>query len=95
MLLIIPTSWGGRTKAGNRCKRSASAGSLYCSTHADQARSDKTGAGRSGTRTPEADAPEILVGTPEERGALDTLIVAAALGAAVVVVFAFGKLLRL
>ena len=80
----------GRTKAGNQCKRSASAGSLYCSTHADQARGRKTG-----TKSPEADAPEILVGTPEERGALDTLIVAAALGAAVVVVFAFGKLLRL
>ncbi len=80
----------GRTKAGNRCKRSASAGFLYCSTHADQART-----GRSGTKSPGADAPEILVGTPEERGALDTLIVAAALGAAVVVVFAFGKLLRL
>jgi hypothetical protein len=85
----------GRTKAGNRCKRSASAGSLYCSTHTDQARTGKSGTGKTGTKSPEADAPEILVGTPEERGALDTLIVAAALGAAVVVVFAFGKLLRL
>ena len=80
----------GRTKAGNRCKRSASAGSLYCSTHADQARGRKPG-----TETPEPDAPEVLIGTPEERGTLDTLIVAAALGAAVVVVVAFGKLFRL
>lgn len=80
----------GKTKAGNRCKRSASAGSLYCSTHADQARR-----GKSRTETPEPDAPEILVGTPEERGPVDTLIVAAALGAAVVVVIAFGKLFRL
>ena len=80
----------GRTKAGNRCKRSASAGSLYCSTHADQARG-----GKSRTEKPEPDAPEVLVGTPEERGPVDTLIVAAALGAAVVVVLVFGKLFRL
>ena len=80
----------GKTKAGNRCKRSASAGSLYCSTHAGQARG-----GKRGTEKPEPDAPEILPGTSEERGPVDTLIVAAALGAAVVVVLAFGKLLRL
>jgi hypothetical protein len=79
----------GTTKSGSRCKRSAGEGSLYCSTHEDQA----PGATRN------ADPPEIEVEVIEEaiedRDSIDTLIVAAAFGAAVVVVLAVGKLFRL
>ena len=74
----------GKTKAGERCKRSASEGSRYCSTHADQA-----------TDYVEPDAPEATAAGQEERDSLDALLVAAVLGAAVVVVVTFGKLLRL
>jgi hypothetical protein len=74
----------GKTKAGNRCKRSASGDSLYCSTHAGQA----------GDGTPEPDAPEVVDGNCWDRDPVETLIVAAALGAAVIVVLTFGRLFR-
>ena len=80
----------GKTKAGNRCKRSASAGSPYCSTHAGQARGSKPG-----TETPEPDAPEIRRGTPTERDPVETLVVAAVLGVAIIVVMKIGRLFRL
>jgi hypothetical protein len=78
----------GKTKSGSRCKRSVGEGSLYCAAHADQA----LGATDGGT------PPEIEVEVAEvveERDTIDTLVVAAALGAAALVVLAFGKLLRL
>ena len=74
----------GKTKAGNRCKRSASGDSLYCSTHAGQA----------GDSPPEPDAPEVVDGNCWDRDPVETLIVAAALGAAVIVVLTFGRLFR-
>lgn len=33
----------GKTKAGERCKRSVPEGEMYCSLHADQAASESTG----------------------------------------------------
>lgn len=78
----------GKTKSGSRCKRSAGDDSLYCSSHEDQAPGGRR----------DVDPPEIEVEVEEvleDRDPIDTLIVAAALGAAVVVVVAFGKLLRL
>lgn len=74
----------GKTKAGDRCKRSASEGSLYCSTHAGQA----------GDNAPEPDAPEVVDGKCWDRDPVETLIVAAALGAAVIVVLTFGRLFK-
>jgi hypothetical protein len=79
----------GTTKSGSRCKRSAGEGSLYCSAHEDQA----PGATRN-TDPPEIDV-EVIEEALEDRDSIDTLIVAAALGAAVVVVLAVGKLFRL
>jgi hypothetical protein len=79
----------GQTKSGSRCKRSAGEGSFYCSAHEDQA----PGAAR------DADPPEIEVEvieeSMEERDAIDTLLVAAALGAAAVIVLAVGRIFRL
>ncbi len=79
----------GKTKSGARCKRSAGEGSFYCSAHEDQA----PGAAR------KSDPPEIDIESIddaiEERDGIDTLIVAAALGAEVVVVLAFGRLFRI
>ena len=78
----------GKTKSGSRCKRSVGEGSLYCSAHEDQA----PGATR------DRSAPEIEVEVAEileDREPIDTLLVAAAVGAAALVVLAFGKLLRL
>jgi hypothetical protein len=78
----------GKTKSGSRCKRSVGEGSLYCSAHEDQA------PGAEHDENPpeiEVELEEIV----EERDSIDTLLVAAALGAAAIVVFAFGKLFRL
>lgn len=75
----------GKTKAGNRCKRSASAGSLYCSTHADQA----------GKSAPDAEVPEGVEGDFGERDAVEILVFAAVLGVAVIVVMKIGRLFRL
>ena len=75
----------GKTKAGNRCKRSASAGSLYCSTHAGQA----------GESAPDPESPEVVAGTPTERDPVETLVIAAVLGVAVIVVMKIGRLFRL
>ncbi len=79
----------GRTKSGSRCKRSAGEDSLYCSAHEDQA------PGAAGEADPPEIDVEIMEESIEDRDAIDTLIVAAALGAAVVVVLAFGRLFRL
>jgi len=78
----------GKTRSGARCKRSVGEDSRYCSAHRDQA----PGAER-GEPAPEieVEVAEIL----EDREPIDTLIVAAAFGAAALVVLAFGKLLRL
>jgi len=78
----------GKTKSGSRCKRSAGEGSAYCAAHQDQA----PGAAR------ERSAPEIEVDVAEivhDGEPINTLVVAAAFGAAALVVLAFGKLLRL
>ena len=78
----------GKTKSGSRGKRSAGEGSSYCAAHQDQA----PGAVR------EESAPEIEVEVAEildDGEPLNTLLVAAAVGAAALVVLAFGKLLRL
>ncbi len=80
----------GKTKAGDRCKRSATAGSLYCSTHADQA----PAAGRR-TKSPEPDAPERASGHTDCENSLDVLIAAAVLGVAAVVVISVGRLFRI
>ena len=74
----------GKTKAGDRCKRSASEGSLYCSTHAGQA----------GDSTPEPEAPDVVDGKCDDRDAVETLIAAAVLGVALVVVLMVGRLFR-
>jgi hypothetical protein len=79
----------GRTKSGSRCKRSAGEGSLYCSAHEDQA----PGAARD-TDPPEIDV-EVIEESVEERDAIDKLLVAAALGAAAVIVLAVGRIFRL
>ncbi len=75
----------GKTKAGNRCKRSASDGSLYCSAHAGQARDG----------APEPEAPEAAVDASAERDPVETLVVAAVLGVAIIVVMKIGRLFRL
>jgi len=75
----------GKTKAGNRCKRSASDGSLYCSAHAGQA----------GDSAPEPEAPEAAADANGERDPVETLVVAAVLGVAIIVVMKIGRLFRL
>ena len=75
----------GKTKAGDRCKRSASDGSLYCSAHAGQA----------GESAPEPEAPEVVDGKCGDRDAVETFVVAAALGVALIVVLKVGRLFRL
>lgn len=74
----------GKTKAGNRCKRSASDGSLYCSAHAGQA----------GDGAPEPEAPETSADAGGDRDPVETLIAAAVLGVALVVVLKVGRLFR-
>lgn len=75
----------GNTKAGNRCKRSASGDSLYCSTHAGQA----------GDSAPEPEAPEAATDCCGERDSVETFVVAAVLGVAIIVVMKIGRLFRL
>jgi hypothetical protein len=74
----------GKTKAGNRCKRSASEGSLYCSAHAGQA----------GDSAPEPEAPEAARDAIGDRDPVETLVAAAVLGVALVVVLKVGRLFR-
>ncbi len=74
----------GKTRAGARCKRTASAGSDFCAIHADQAKGAAGSAGPSGNGESAAAA--------EGRDPLDTIIAATALG---VVVFAALTLRRL
>ena len=71
----------GKTKSGARCKRSVSADFPFCSYHADQV----------GGHAPESESGD----DTEKCDSIDTLVVAAALGAAVIVVVAVGKLFRL
>ena len=75
----------GKTKAGDRCKRSASDGSLFCSAHAGQA----------GDGAAEPEAPEVVDGECGDRDAVETFVVAAALGVALIVVLKVGRLFRL
>jgi hypothetical protein len=75
----------GKTKAGDRCKRSASDGSLFCSAHAGQA----------GDGAAEPEAPEVVDGKCGDRDAVETFVVAAALGVALIVVLKVGRLFRL
>ena len=74
----------GKTKAGERCKRSASADSLYCSTHAGQA----------GDSAPEPEAPEAATDGCGERDPVETFVAAAVLGVAIVLVLKVGRLFR-
>ncbi|MBK5099000.1 MAG: hypothetical protein JJE01_14580 [Gemmatimonadetes bacterium] len=75
----------GKTKAGDRCKRSASDGSLYCSAHAGQA----------GDGAPEPEAPEVADGKCGDLDAVETFVAVAALGVAIIVVLKVGRLFRL
>ncbi len=75
----------GTTKAGDRCKRTASADSLYCAAHADQDPGFNA----------DSEAPDIDGRHGKECEPVDALLVAAALGAAAIVVVAVGKLFRL
>jgi hypothetical protein len=79
----------GTTKSGDRCKRSATAGSLYCSTHADQATA-------SSQRRKEQDpASPVDEGQPTVgNDAIDVLVAAAVFGVAAVVVLTVGRLFR-
>ncbi len=69
----------GKTKSGPRCRRSARAGSRFCSTHAGQAE---------GTLR-DADSPGE---TFQNRHPLNTLIGLAAVGAVVCAVLTFRRL---
>ena len=71
----------GKTKAGDRCKRSATEDSLFCGMHASQA---EEGPGEVHSADDEA----------VERGLLDTLFVAVAAGAALAAIFAFRRVFR-
>lgn len=71
----------GTTKSGERCKRSAPEDSLYCGLHAGQA-----------TEEPgEGDAP---FESEDEHGLLDTMVVVAAAGIALVAALAFRRVFR-
>ena len=70
----------GTTKAGERCKRSAPDGELYCGMHAGQA-------------ADEPDAGE-AVESEDERGLFDTIIVVAAAGIALAAALAFRRVFR-
>ena len=74
----------GKTKAGERCKRSASDGSLYCSAHEGQADDS----------APEPEAPEAAADAACDRDAVEALVAAAVLGVALVVVLKVGRLFR-
>ena len=74
----------GMTKAGNRCKRSASEDSLYCSAHAEQA----------GESASEPEAPEAATDGCGERDPVETFVAAAVLGVAIVLVLKVGRLFR-
>jgi len=83
----------GTTKAGERCKRSAREGSRYCSSHAGQEKREAKASESAGAARPEAvDEVEIR---SEERDDVEALLLAAAVGVAVVVVVAVGRLFRL
>jgi hypothetical protein len=72
----------GRTKSGDRCKRSAREGSSCCAIHAAQAEA-----------TPgEADATDQ---PSEERGTLDTLVLVAATGVVVVALLTVRRFFRI
>ena len=71
----------GKTKSGARCKRSATAGSRFCATHAGQAEG----------RLRDTDSPR---DTSQERDPLDTLIMLAAAGAVVCAVLTLRRLFR-
>ncbi len=79
----------GTTKSGDRCKRSATAGSLYCSTHADPAKATGKRA-----KAPEADAPERASEHTDCENSIDVLVAAAVFGVAAVVVLTLGRLFR-
>lgn len=87
----------GTTKAGERCKRSAREGSRTCSSHADQEeRTAKESA--KAKETTSAAGPDVIEEVEVragERDDVETLLLAAALGVAVVVVVAVGRLFRL
>lgn len=71
----------GKTKSGERCKRTAAEGEEFCSIHADQA-----GAAAGATHAP---------GDPEETGVLDTIFVLAAAGVIITVGLVLRRTFRL
>jgi len=71
----------GRTKAGERCKRTVPEGEEYCSLHGEQADAE-TGAGHAS-------------GDPEETGVLDTIFVLAAAGVIITVGLVLRRTFRL
>ena len=82
----------GTTKAGERCKRSARQDSRYCSSHAGQEKRKADARESAKAAGPEA-VEEVEVGR-EERDDVEALLLAAAVGVAVVVVVAVGRLFR-
>jgi uncharacterized protein YbjQ (UPF0145 family) len=83
----------GKTKAGERCKRSAREGSRYCASHADQEKQTRKAKERADAAGP--DAVEEVEVRAEERDDIEALLLAAAVGVAVVVVVVVGRLFRL
>ena len=71
----------GKTRSGDRCKRSAPEGSLYCGMHADQESADAQDS---------ASLDDELL----ERGFFDTLVVVAAAGIALGAALAFRRIFR-
>lgn len=72
----------GKTKAGERCKRAAPEGSLYCGLHAEQS----TGA---------PDEPVVSAESADERGLFETFVVVAAAGLALGAILTFRRVFRL
>ena len=75
----------GNTKSGNRCKRSVSEGTLFCSAHADQAAQDSA-PGETGAD----DCCESLF----DHDPIDALLAVAVGGALIVAALLFRRVFR-
>lgn len=84
----------GTTKSGQRCKRSAPEGSLYCGLHADQAPDGPDAARASAEEAGAGEATGTGAGE-HERDLLDAVFVVAAAGLALVAALAFRRIFRI